>query len=84
MPLTFEEFNKLATKKDIDNLVTKEEFEARLSETKNEILTAIDGLAKAVRDAQTDQTADLGAHDRLQTTIDNHEVRIQQLETNLA
>ena len=78
MPLTFEEFNKLVTKEYFE-----EELERKLSETKNEILTAIDGLAKAVRDTQADQVADLGAHDRLQTMVDNHEIRIQHLESNM-
>jgi len=46
MALTSKQFNKLATKDDLNNLVVKSEFDKK----SDQILTAIDGLAKNVQD----------------------------------
>ena len=46
MTLTPEQFNKLATKEDLKDLVTK----AEMNEKFDQVLTAVDGLAKTVKD----------------------------------
>ena len=48
-----------------------------LAEVKSEILTAVDGLAKQVRDVKDDQTANLGAHYRF-------EERLEKIESKLS
>jgi hypothetical protein len=83
MTLTTEQFNKLVTKEYFKEELERE-LEKKLGETKNEILGAIDGLAKAVRDTQDEQTASLGARDRFQGILDNHETRIKKLEIKAA
>ena len=76
MVLTPEQFNRLATKDDLQNHVTKEGF----IEKTDQILSAIDSVAKSLTDIKSDQTANFGAHDRMQGVLDNHEGRIGKLE----
>lgn len=69
MTLTIEQFNKLITKDDAKNFVTKEEFQRG----KNEILSAIDGLAKQTTVSREEKMANREAHNRIQGDI--NEVR---------
>lgn len=71
MPLTPEEFNKLAHKEDLLNLVTKNE----LADAKNEILTAIDAISKNLTNIKDEQVANLGAHERFDDRISRLETR---------
>jgi hypothetical protein len=65
MSLTPEQFNKIALKEDLKKIASKDD----LKEMKNEILSAIDGLAKSVKDMKVEQAANIGAHDRMQAEI---------------
>ena len=65
MSLTPEQFNKLATKEDLKNFATKED----LNEKFDQVLTAVDGLAKTVKDFHTEMAANQGAHDRFEGRI---------------
>lgn len=76
MTLTPEQFNKLATKEDLKNFATKGE----MNEKFDQVLTAVDGLAKSVKDFHTEMAANQGAHDRMSDNIDGHEIRIKKLE----
>ena len=58
-------FDIFATKEDLKNLETKEEAKA----AKNEILTAIDGVAKEQQDSRMERAANIGAHDRFEEKI---------------
>ena len=66
MALTPEQFNKLATKEDLKNFATKDE----LTSAKNDILTAVDHIAKKFDDHKTEHIANQAAHDRFQEEID--------------
>ena len=65
MTLTPEQFNNLATKEDLLSVASKHE----LQEMKNEILTAIDGLARNMNNVNADRVANMAAHDRFETRI---------------
>ncbi len=65
MTLTPEQFNKMATKEDLVNLASKDE----LQEMKNEILSAIDGLARNMNNVNSDRAANMAAHDRFEGRI---------------
>jgi len=72
MTLTPEQFNLLATKEDLKNFVTKED----LREVKNDILSAIDGLAKEVKDMKEEQVFNIAAHDRFEERITRVEKKL--------
>lgn len=76
MTLTPEQFDQLALKEDLKAFATKEELNA----VKNEILTAIDSFAKAVSDVKSEQTANVGAHDRIQEDVQKLDLRVKKLE----
>lgn len=76
MTLTPEQFNKLVIKEDLKDLATKDE----MNEKFNQVLTAVDSLAKSVKDFQTEMAANQGAHDRMSDNINDHEIRIKKLE----
>jgi len=69
MTLTPEQFNKLATKDDLQELkremVSKSEFAT--------MMKTVDGIAKGVKDIKDDQATNLAAHDRIQEDV--NEVR---------
>jgi len=77
MTLTPEQFNKLVTKDEFN------EFKGEMMEMKGEvrqILTAVDGLTKDVKDFHAEMASNQGAHDRMSDKINNHEVRIKKIE----
>jgi len=78
MSLTPEQFAKLVTKEDLKEL--EESLDTKLGKRINEVLTSIDGLAKSVKDFNTEMAANQGAHDRMSETIAKHDVRIKKLE----
>jgi len=76
MTLTLEQFNKLATKDDLERLVSKEEFNEKF----DQVLTAVDSLAKEVRDFKAEMASNQMAHNRFQGEIDDLQVRTRRLE----
>lgn len=76
MTLSPEQFNKLATKEDLEKFATKTE----MNEKFDQVLTAVDGLAKSVKDFHVEMASSQGAHDRMSDKINHHEVRINKLE----
>ena len=77
MTLTPEQFNKLVTKDEFN------ELKGEVLEIKGDVrkvLTAVDGLTKTVKDFHVEMASNQGAHDRLADNINNHEVRIKKLE----
>jgi len=76
MPLTPEQFDKLATKEDLKEL----KREVATKEDVNKILTAVDGIAHKHQSFEVEMTANLGAHDRMNKKIDGHEARLKKLE----
>lgn len=76
MPLTPEQFDKLATKEDLKEL----KREVATKEDVNKILTAVDGIAHKHQNFEVEMTANLGAHDRMNKKIDGHEARLKKLE----
>ncbi|MFH0892371.1 MAG: hypothetical protein V1867_06340 [Candidatus Falkowbacteria bacterium] len=73
MTLTAEQFNKIALKTDLDKLKDDLEEKMMTKDDKNEIMSAIDGLAKLVKDDREENAAYIAAHERLQEDI--NEVR---------
>lgn len=77
MTLTPEQFNKLVTKEEFNEL--KDEVLEVKGDVKK-ILTAVDGLAKSVKDFHVEMASNQGAHDRMSDNVNNHEIRIKKLE----
>lgn len=79
MSLTPEQFNKLVTreilKEDLKDL--EEKIYAKIDEKIDQVLTAVDGIAKKHKDFETELAANQGAHDRFKD-------RIKGLEKNKA
>jgi hypothetical protein len=75
MTITPEQFNKLALKEDIDQILDAK-LEAKLTPMKSEILQAIDSLAKSVNDLRSESAANLAAHDRFEVRITNLENKV--------
>ena len=69
MTITAEQFHKIATKQDLkdlkEGLVSKAEFNEKF----DQVLTSVDGLAKNVKDFQTELASNQAAHDRMQGNI---------------
>jgi len=80
MSLSPEQFALLTTKEDLkelkETMATKDDLQV--------ILSAVDGLAKSVTTFQTELTSNQGAHDRIDETVNGHEVRIGKLEASAA
>lgn len=71
MTLTPEQFNKLATKEDLKDFVTKTE----LTGAKSEILGAVDSVMKKLDDIEHAFVSNMAAHDRFEkrlTRIEKH------------
>lgn len=77
MTLTPEQFNKITTKEEFHEL-KKEMLEVKGDVKK--ILTAVDGLAKSVKDFKTEMASNRGAHDRMSDNINDHEIKLKKLE----
>lgn len=83
MGLTPEQFNKIVLKEDLKRALAEnnEELLMQIRKENNEILTAIDGLAKKVEISEVERLSNISAHDRFQNKLDLHEIRIKKLET---
>jgi len=78
MTLTPEQFNKIATKEDLREL--EEKIDTKIDKKIDQVLTAVDGLTKTVKDFHIEMASNQGAHDRMSDKINSHEVRIKKLE----
>ncbi|MDD5072154.1 MAG: hypothetical protein PHQ42_05510 [Patescibacteria group bacterium] len=65
MPLTPEQFNKLATKEDLKNFVTKDEMQ----NVKSDILGAVDAVMVKLDNIEHAFVSNLAAHDRFEERI---------------
>ncbi len=84
MSLTPEQFNKLATKKDVEGIKTElKDFKKDFFQDKNEVLNAIDGLAKKFDNFHAELAANQAAHDRFDKTITDLKKRIRNLEKKI-
>lgn len=72
MTLTPEQFNKLATKDDLNDLAKKVDVDNKF----DQVLTAVDGVAKKLDIIETEITSNQVAHDCF-------EKRISRLETHI-
>lgn len=81
MPLTSEQFAKITTKDEFNELKTEI---GEINVNVKKILTAVDGLTKKHEDFATEMTANQGVHDRLDKKMNDHEGRIKQLELKTA
>ena len=70
MTLTPEQFNKIATKNELNEM--KDDVKEIKQDVK-QILKTVDGVAKNYKTVKTEQTANLGAHKRIQKDV--NEVR---------
>lgn len=66
MTLTPEQFNKLVTKDEFNELKT--DFK-KMDGKIDKILTAVDGIAKKHKDFEIELAANQGAHDRFESRI---------------
>ena len=73
MTLTPEQFNYLANKDDLNELESKIRSDMATKEDVDKILSAIDSFAKKTEDAEIEQTANIGAHDRFEKRLTNLE-----------
>jgi len=65
MTLTPEQFNKLATKKDLDKYFTKEDGD----NLRNDVLTAMDAIVKKLDNIEHAFVSNMAAHDRFENRI---------------
>lgn len=80
MTLTPEQFNKLATKDDLDKIREEMATKKELKGAINTILGAVDGLAKKVDDFHTELASNQAAHDRMNFEITSVKKRVEVLE----
>ncbi|MBA3047590.1 hypothetical protein KKC83_02490 [Patescibacteria group bacterium] len=65
MTLTPEQFNLLATKQDLENLVTKDDLDKKI----DKVLAAVDGIAKKFETAEIEGLSNQVAHNRFEERI---------------
>jgi len=70
MTLTPEQFNKLATKKDLEKVEDKVDV---LAENMSTLLTSVDGLAKKLDDIEHAFVSNQAAHDRFESRLERIE-----------
>ena len=84
MSLTPEQFNKLATKEDLNQVQNDlKNLEKKTSKDKDEILTAVDGLAKKFDNFHAELAANRSAHDRFEKSISDLKKRVGELERKI-
>jgi hypothetical protein len=73
MKKNIDQFNQLATKEDLNDLkeelVSKTEF--------RQMLNALDGIAKDVKDIKCEHTVNIAAHDRFEKRITKVEKKVR-------
>ena len=82
MSLTPEQFNKLATKEDLKNFVTKDEMQ----NVKSDILGAVDAVMVKLDNIEHAFVSNLAAHDRFEERISRLEnyIGINKPKVNIA
>jgi hypothetical protein len=80
MTITPEQFNKIALKQDLVDLEERLEQKFASKEDIRNITQTLDYVVKKLDKIDSEQTANLAAHDRMQATTENHEIRIEKLE----
>ena len=68
------------TKEHVKNLVTKDEFNEKF----DQVITAVDNLAKRYDNHDVEHVSNQAAHDRMQNNIETHDGRIGKLELKTA
>lgn len=83
MTLSPEQFNKLATKKDLENFVTKEEFQAGLDSKFNQVMTVLDRIVNDIQEMKNAQALNQAAHDRFNDNfvIIKNKLEIEEIVT---
>ena len=63
-----------------------ENFESKFATKDNirDIVDTLDYIVKKIDKIDAEQTANQAAHDRMQETAENHEIRIEKLELKTA
>ena len=72
MTLTPEQFNKLATKEDLNNFYQKDEMDNKF----DKVLTAVDGVMKKLDDIEHAFVSNQAAHDRFEERLTRIEKRL--------
>ena len=72
MTLTPEQFNKLATKEDLNNFYPKDEMDNKF----DKVLTAVDGVMKKLDDIEHAFVSNQAAHDRFEERLTRIEKRL--------
>ena len=65
MTLTPEQFNLLATKEDLKNFITREEFKKELNERFNQVNNTLDYIVQKLDKFEQYQISNTVAHDRI-------------------
>lgn len=73
MTLSPEQFNKLATKEDLKNFVTRDEANEKF----DKVLTAVDGVMKKLDDIEHAFVSNQAAHDRFEKRIERIEEHLE-------
>jgi hypothetical protein len=73
MTLTIEQFNKLATKEDLERYATTEYLDDKF----DKVLTAVDGMKKKLDDIEHAFVSNQAAHDRFEKRIARIEERLK-------
>lgn len=76
MTFTPEQFNKIVTKDDLEKSLANKADKQDIAK----ILSTLDAMNKTLTDRETEDTAHTSSHRRLQTTLDDHEIRITKIE----
>jgi len=76
---TKDDLKRFATKDDLERFVTKEEFNQRF----DELIGHIDWLTKAFKDMKEELTIRFGQYRRHEAQLEDHEKRIQILESKV-
>ena len=77
MTITPEQFKNIATKDDIESV--KKDMASKGDV--REIIGTLDAINKTLQTHEQERTMNIAAHDRMQKSIDDHEIRIKELET---
>jgi hypothetical protein len=76
MTITPKQFDKLVTKDDLKKLANKKEMHNKF----DQVLTAVDGLAKKFDNFHAEMAANQAAHDRFESSISDLKKRVRLLE----
>jgi hypothetical protein len=80
MPLTPEEFSKLALKSDVDKIMEiLENMDRKFEDRFDNVMTALDGIVSSINDIKVEQAANLGAHERFEERFVLLEDKIENL-----